>query len=170
MPRSLPASPGAPRPRPAARRRDIGSACYPCSMRARLAGIVVGVVLVAGAARTAAACGYWKMIDREKHLAIGWLINAAEIKTDKGRRLAALYLDLESKDGVRVVASKKVIFDVKDGVLRRYGKPIGRVDAGGAIAIGKQTYTIAFTDRRDRDDLPAWTLTVTRGDDVIVTS
>lgn len=133
-----------------------------------LVGWLVGVIALVALTGPAAACGFWRMTDAEKKLEIGWLINSASIK--KGaRRVGALYLDTESKHGPRVVAGKRVVLDVVDGRLRKRGKPIGAI-AGNTITIGKRTYTIAFTDPSDYHGMAAWALTVTRGDDVIVTS
>lgn len=72
------------------------------------------------AASPADACGFFRMTDRERKLDIGWLINSASIEKG-GKRLAALYLDIEAKTGLRVVTSKKVVFDIAGDKVRRYG-------------------------------------------------
>jgi hypothetical protein len=131
------------------------------------------VVLVLGwlTVRSASACGFWSMHDLEKKLDVGWLINAASITRDTGtdheRRLAALYLDIDNPGGIRVVADKKVIYDLKQSKILRYGKVIGSVDADGNATIGKVTYAISFSDLKDFHGMPAWTVTVKRGNDVI---
>lgn len=136
---------------------------------ARIVGLVVAA-LIAVAARPADACGYWKMTDVENKFDIGWLINSGEIKTKAGKRLGTLYLDIEAKDGIRVVTSKKIIYDIKNGRILRYGKPVGTFDPAGAIAFGSKAYTIEFTDQKPFHDMPSWTMTVKRGDAVIVES
>lgn len=136
---------------------------------ARLVGIAVALVLVVAGAHPASACGYWRMTDLEKQLAIGWLINSGEIKTAKGKRVTALYLDIETPGNLKVVTSKKVIFDVKDGKLRRYGRPVATID-GTQITFGKRVYSVEFTDQKPLHDMPSWTVTVKRGQDHIVES
>jgi hypothetical protein len=136
-----------------------------CTMRTwLLASLVVGLVLVA-APRVADACGSWRMVDTEKQLEIHWLVNSGTISKGK-RRIGALYLDVESRDGViKVVTSKKVVYDIKDGALRRYGKPVGRIEPDGTIKLGKRTFVIDFRDERawhGEDKFRAWTLAATR--------
>jgi hypothetical protein len=134
---------------------------------------IVIVVLVLGwlTVRPAGACGFWSMHDVEKKLDVGWLINAASITrgagTDHEKRLAALYLDIDTPGGIRVVADKKVIYDVKKSKILRYGKVIGSVDADGNATFGKTTYAILFSDPKDDHGMPAWTVTVKRGDAVV---
>jgi hypothetical protein len=137
-----------------------------------ITGLVVAMCVFALGVRVADACGYWRMTDKEKKREIGWLINSGEIKTDKAKRITALYLDIEAKGGIKVVTGKKVVFDVKAGILRRYGKAIGSLDATtGAITINKQSYSVDFANRHTpHGDLPAWNLTVKRGDDVVIES
>jgi hypothetical protein len=140
----------------------------------RLARLVVGTWLLAVVvlrARPAEACGFWSMTDNEKKLDIGWLINSGAITTTKGeRRIAALYLDLEAKDGIRVVTSKKVIYDIKGGKLRKYGTPVATFDPATGVSFGKRVYTIELTGEHERHGMPAWILTVKRGDTVIIES
>jgi hypothetical protein len=98
-------------------------------MRVTLRVAIVVLVLGWLAARPASACGFWSMHDVEKKLDIGWLINAASITrdtgTDREKRLAALYLDIDNPSGIRVVADRKVIYDLKDPALRQ-GDRLGR--------------------------------------------
>ncbi|HEU0033188.1 MAG TPA: hypothetical protein VFQ53_21295 [Kofleriaceae bacterium] len=139
-------------------------------MAAKIAGLLVGLWIVVAGAKATEACGFWHMTDHEKKLDINWLINSGAITSTKTKkRVGALYLDIESKDGIKVVTSKRVVFDVKDGKLRRYGKPVGSL-AADAITIGKQSYMITFSDQKPLHDMPSWTVTVKRGDDVIVDS
>jgi hypothetical protein len=131
------------------------------------------VCLVLVLAKPSNACGFWTLTDTEKKLEMGWLINAGTV-TKGDKRLANLYLDLDAKDGVRVAANHKVVFDVKRGKILRYGETIGTVD-GDTVTIGKHIYTLAFSDPSSetgvRDvKILAWKLEVRRGDDVIVTS
>ena len=131
--------------------------------------IVVALLL----AKPAHACGFWSLTDSEKKLEVGWLINAGTV-TKGETRIANLYLDLDAKTGVRVAADHKVVFDVRNGKVVRYGKAIGTVD-GDTVTFGKHVYVLAFTDPssesgvRDRKIL-AWKVTVKRGDDVVITS
>ena len=138
-------------------------------MRIWIVGLVAGCLL--GWGRPAAACGEWHMTDKEKQLAISWLINSGTIA--KGtKRVGALYLDDDLKHGLRVVTSRKVIFDIRAGKLRKYGTPVATLD-GNAITFGKRVYTIAFDDEHGfhgMDDMRAWKVTVTRGDDVVIES
>lgn len=132
--------------------------------------VVVALVVSLGIARHADACGFWRMEDKEKGLSIGWLINSASIEKGE-RRLAALYLDLEDKRGMRVTLGKKVVFDIAGTAVRRYGQVVGKRDNDkGTVTFGKHVYTIELTNQHELHMAPAWTLTVKRGDDVIVTS
>ena len=137
-------------------------------MMARIAGMVLGVWLVV-LGRPADACGFWSMADKEKGLTIGYLINSASISKGERRR-AALYLDIESKQGLRVVKDRKVVFDIKGDKIRRYGKVVGTIDATGAVVFGKKKYTLELSDPMPLHDMPSWTLTVRRGDEVILTA
>jgi hypothetical protein len=124
-------------------------------------------------AKPASACGSWSLIDHEKRLEVGWLINAGTV-TKGETRLANLYLDLDAKDGVRVAADHKVVFDVKHGKILRYGEAIGTVD-GDTVTIGKHVYTLAFSGQSSETGLHgiallAWKLEIRRGDVVIMTS
>ena len=135
----------------------------------RIAIVVLGLGWLAG--RPAGACGFWSMHDVEHKLDVGWLINAASITRDAGtaheRRLAALYLDIDNPGGIRVVADRKVIYDLKQSKILRYGKVIGAVDAGGNATFGKTTYAIVLGAPKDVHGMLAWTVTVKRGDAVI---
>jgi hypothetical protein len=133
--------------------------------------LVLCVALVL--AKPASACGFWSLTDTEKKLEVGWLINAGTV-TKGEMRLANFYLDLDAKDGVRVAADHKVVFDVKHGKILRYGEAIGTVDAN-TVTIGKHVYTLAFSDPSSEKGLRdikilAWKLEVRRGDDLIMTS
>jgi hypothetical protein len=126
------------------------------------------VLAVVFAARPADACGFFNMTDRDKKLDIGWLINSASIEKG-GRRLAALYLDIEAKTGLRVVTSKTVIFDIRGDKVLRYGAVVGRTD-GDTVTFGKKTFAIDLqrNAKPQHEGLPDYQLTVKRGDDVIV--
>jgi hypothetical protein len=134
-------------------------------------GRILGLLLVTlvALARPAAACGEWTMHDVQKGRDITWLIDAGSV-TKGAKRLGALYLDDDPRRGLRVAKKHTVVFDVKRGVLRRYGKKIGRIDADGSIVIGKKTYTLAFTDPKDFHGMTAWSLVVKDGDDVAIES
>jgi hypothetical protein len=132
---------------------------------------LLAVALLAVASRPAVACGVWVMQDAEKRLAIEWLINSASIaRDDKAHvRLAALYLDIESKPGIRVVASRKVVFDIKADKVLRYGAAVGKLD-GDSVVFGKTTYTIELAPNATplHREMPDYALTVRRGDDVVI--
>lgn len=132
---------------------------------------LVSLVVVAVFARPADACGFWSMHDDEKDRDIGYLINSAKISSgDHKRALGAIYLDDENKGGLRSVKNRKVVFDVKNGKLTKYGKTIATISADHSVAFGKRVYTIELTNRHDMHDFAAWDLTVKRGDKVIITS
>ncbi len=138
----------------------------------RIAALIVGVwlVIVCAGARHADACGYWEMTDTPKGLKVGYHINSATI-TKGEKRWAAIYLDVESKGGMRTVRERKVVFDIKGDKLRKLGKVIGTIDrAADTITIKGTTYTIALTDPSKLHDMPTWKLAVRRGDDVVVTA
>jgi hypothetical protein len=132
---------------------------------------LLALAVIAVVARSADACGFWTMQDAEKKLAIGWLINSASIeKDDKDHlRLAALYLDIEAKQGIRVVTSRKVVFDIKDDKVLRYGNVVGKID-GDNVVFGKKTYAIELVRNATplHQDMPDYKLTVTRGSDVVI--
>jgi hypothetical protein len=142
----------------------------------RIAGLVVGACIAVLGVREADACGFWSMTDKERGFEIGWLVNAGSItmggrgtKTEK--RIGALYLDLDNKPGLRVAQGKTVVFDIKGDKVRKYGKPIATIDASGAVSFGGRIYTIELTDPRMIEQImPAWNLTVKRGDKVIIES
>ena len=131
-------------------------------------GLALAAWLTLVIAHPADACGVWKMADVGKQRAITWLINSGTIA--KGpRRVGALYLDLEHAGGARVVAGKRVLFDVQAGALRRRGKVVGSIEAG-KVTIGKRVFEIALTDEYTLHDMPAWKLRVTRDGVVVLTS
>lgn len=120
------------------------------------------------AARPAEACGHWSMVDKEKKLDIGFLINSAEIINAKGKRIGAFYLDIDSKKPIRVVKDRKVVFDVKGDKLLKLGKVVATID-GNTLSFGKKAFTIELTDPHTMHDvMPAWKLAVRRGDQLIV--
>jgi len=134
---------------------------------------LVGIVLALVLAKPAHACGFWTLVDAEKKLEVGWLVNAGTV-TKGEKRLANMYLDIDAKTGVRVAADHKVVFDVRNGKVLRYGEAIGKVD-GDTVTIGKHVYTIEFTEpsfEKGLDDIHilSWKLAVHRGDDVIITA
>ncbi len=135
-----------------------------------VAGLVT-VLALALVPRTADACGYWKMTDVERKRAVGWLWNAGTITTTgkAERRLGALYLDTEHADGVRVVASRKVVFDIKDGKLRKRGKVIGTVDAT-TITLGKAVFAVELGPQIDFHGIPGWSFVVKRDGAVVLQS
>src|SRR5687768_9295986 len=98
--------------------------------------IIVGVLLVL--ARPADACGEWSMKDNERGTDISFLINSGRV-TKNGKNVGAIYLDDESKHGLRVVAKRKVIFDFKGNALRKHGKTVATVD-GNTISFGRRKY------------------------------
>lgn len=131
-------------------------------------GLVLAACLTLLTTRAADACGVWRMADVGKKLEIKWLINSGAIA--KGpRKVGALYLDLEHAGGARVVAGKKVVFDVKGGALRRRGKVVGAIEAG-TVTIGKRVFEVELTDEYTLHDMPAWKLRVTRDGVVVITS
>jgi len=131
-------------------------------------GLVLAACLTLLTTRAADACGVWRMADVGKKLEIKWLINSGSIA--KGpRKVGALYLDLEHAGGARVVAGKKVVFDVKGGALRRRGKVVGAIEAG-TVTIGKRVFEVELTDEYTLHDMPAWKLRVTRDGVVVITS
>jgi hypothetical protein len=133
----------------------------------RIVALLVGVWMFV-AARPAEACGAWGMDDKEKSWHVHFLINSASITNAKDKRVGAFYLDIESKDGIKVVANKKVVFDVKAGKLRKFGKAIATID-GDTVTFGKKQYTIALTDpHKEHQVMSAWKLAVTRDGETIV--
>ena len=134
-------------------------------------GIVIGLGLWASGLRTADACGFWSMSDKERGTSVGYHINSATITRSGGRkaRLGAFYLD-EAKSGLRVVKDRKVVFDIKAGKILKRGKPIGSVDATGTVVLGKSTFVIELSNPHLEHDLPAWQLTVRRGTATILES
>ncbi|HVK84593.1 MAG TPA: hypothetical protein VM513_10830 [Kofleriaceae bacterium] len=131
--------------------------------------VVVAWVVLAGVPR-ADACGVWRMTDVEKKLSVRWLINSGTVSSvARNKRLAALYLD-EAKEGLRVVRDKKVVYDIKGDKLRKYGKAVATLRDDGTIAFGARSYTVTFADEKELHGMPAWTLTVRRGDAVILES
>jgi hypothetical protein len=136
----------------------------------RIAALVLGLWLMVSGVRSADACGYWSMTDTQRGFEIGYLINSASIaKGDK--RLAAIYLDLEAKGGMRTVRERKIVFDIKGDKLRKLGKVIGTIDRQkDTVTIKGSTYAIELTDPGTAHDMPTWKLVVKRGDDVVLTS
>jgi hypothetical protein len=133
----------------------------------RIAAIVVAAVVAAS--HPAHACGYWSMDDTERGVKIGWLINSASIEKGE-RRLAALYLDIDNKPGLRVTLGHKVVYDIQGTTIRKYGAAVGKIGKDGEIVFGKHAYTIEFGEQKDYHGMPGWAFTVKRGDRVIVTS
>ena len=128
--------------------------------------VMVGVALLVP--RIADACGYWKMQDEEKSYQIGFHINSGTITKDQ-RKVAFIYLD-EAKTGLRSVRERKVVFDVKNGKLTKYGKAIATINADGSVAFGKRVYTIQFSNQHDYHGMPAWDLLVERDGARVVSS
>lgn len=134
----------------------------------RILGVVLGAWLLVVGVRPALACGEWSMRDTQKGMNVSWLINAGAVFKNEKRR-GSIYLD-ESKSGLRVVKGKKVVFDVKAGVLRRYKKKVGQIADDGSIVIKKKTYTLEFTNPHDYHGITAWDLVVKLGDKVVIES
>jgi hypothetical protein len=134
----------------------------------RIVAFLVGAWLLL-AARPASACGVWSMHDTQKKLEAKYLVNSAEILTegDKQKRVGVFYLDIENKSGIRVVRSRKVVFDVKNGKLLKLGKTVGTID-GEKLTIGKKVFTIALTNPHTMHDMPAWTLAVSLDGETII--
>jgi len=138
-------------------------------MRGKILGVILGAWLLVVGVRPALACGEWSMHDAQKGRDINWLINSGAVfKGDKRR--GAIYLDDDAKRGLRVVKGRKVVFDVKAGVLRRYKKKIGRIADDGSIVIKNKTYTLEFSNPHDFHGITAWDLVVKRGDTVVIES
>ena len=136
----------------------------------RIAALVLGLWAMVAGAPSADACGYWSMTDTQRGFEIGYLINSASIAKGE-KRLAAIYLDLEAKGGMRTVRERKVVFDIKGDKLRKLGRVIGTIDrTKDTVTITGATYTLALTDPGREHDMPTWKLVVKRGDDVVVTS
>lgn len=132
---------------------------------------LVGLSVLVAFVRPADACGYWKMHDEEKNRDVGYLINSAAVSSgDHKRALGSIYLDDDAKAGLRTVKARKVVFDVKNGKLRKYGKAIATINADGSVAFGKRVYAIELSNRHELHGMPAWDLAVKRGDKVIITS
>ena len=136
-------------------------------MHLRLVGLLVAAVLVL-APRIADACGVWHMTDVEKKLDIEWWINAGAISAKKGK-VGHLGLDTEHKDGMRVFKDRKTLYDVANGKLRKYGRPVATFD-DTSVTFGKRVYTFAFEDAGDWHGFPSWKVTVKRGDTVVIES
>lgn len=130
----------------------------------RIVAMVLALLVVAP--RVADACGFWSMTDKEKKRSIGYLINSAEIKNEKDKRLGMLYLDIDNKPGLRVVRERKVVFDIKNGKVLKLGKAVGTID-GNNVTFGRRTYTIELTDPHEHHT-PSWKLAVKRGDQLII--
>jgi hypothetical protein len=120
---------------------------------------------VARRGASADACGFWSMTDSEK-LDVGFLINSASITKAK-KRVGAFYLDVDARQGMRVVKGKTVVYDIKDDKLRKRGKVVATI-SNNTIAFGKKQYTIELTDPQLEDEATlAWKLAVRR-DGVLV--
>jgi hypothetical protein len=143
-------------------------------MTARL--VIACVAATALAPAPAEACGFFRMEDHEKHLTIGNLVNSAAIASldndgKEGRRVAVLYFDTDSPGGLRVAADHKVVFDVRNDKVLKYGKVVGRIAANGDVTFGKHTYAIELSDERyEHDHMKTWRVVVKRGDVVVLDS
>src|SRR5688500_9006643 len=105
---------------------------------------ILMVVVLLLASRPADACGFWSMTDNEKKTSVGFHINSASITSGK-KRLGAFYLDIEAKDGLRVVKGRTVVYDIKGDKLRKRGKAVATLTAN-TITFGKKQYVIELTD------------------------
>jgi hypothetical protein len=130
--------------------------------------VAMVLALLVTVPRLAHACGFWSMADNEKKRSIGFLINSAEIKNAKDKRLGMLYLDIDNKPGLRVVRERTVVFDIRNGKLLKLGKVVGTIE-GNNLTVGRRTYTIELTDpHEEHERIPAWKLAVKRGDQLII--
>jgi hypothetical protein len=129
--------------------------------------MVIALVL---APQIASACGFWSMTDNEKKWTVGYLINSGDIKNAKAKRVGVFYLDIDNKPGLRVVRDRKVVFDVKNGKLLKFGKAVATIE-GNLISFGRRKYTIELTNpRMEHEVMPTWDLAVKRGDQLIIES
>lgn len=131
---------------------------------------LVALVTIVAFARPADACGAWAMTDEEKSYMVSYLINSGRISNGKNW-IGAIYLDDDAKAGLRSVKDHRVVFDVKGGKLRKYGKAIATINADGSVAFGKRVYTIELSNPHEEGDhFSSWDLSVKRGDKIIATS
>ena len=135
-------------------------------MLVRLIALAVGLSCVLLGTRPAEACGSWSMVDKERTLAIRYLINSASI-TKAARRRAALYFE-ERPDGLRVVKDRKVVLEIRGDKILKRGKQVGRIEPTGAVVLGKHTFTIELSEPGTTHGMPSWRLSVRRGDTEIV--
>jgi hypothetical protein len=132
--------------------------------------LALAFALAVALVRPANACGFWRMSDTEKHFSIGWLINSASIEQGD-KRLAALYLDIESKSGLRTTLGKQVVYDIAGDTVRHAGKAIGKLRADGSVGFGDHVYAIELSDPRVVEQrVRMWTLTVKRNDTTVITA
>jgi hypothetical protein len=62
------------------------------------------------------------------------------------------------------------VFDVKNGKLLKFGKAVATIE-GNLISFGRRKYTIELTNpHMEHEVMPAWTLAVKRGDQLIIES
>lgn len=131
----------------------------------RIAGLLVGVWLLLGSAQRADACGTWSMNDKEKGTQITFWINSAIIKKGERRR-GAIYL-MEHEQGLRVVKGRKVVMRIDGDKLLKRGAVVGTVDDSG-VTLGKKRFDIILDNPGTIHEQPSWSLTVKRGDKVIL--
>lgn len=131
----------------------------------RIAGLLVGVWLLLGNAKRADACGTWSMEDKEKGTDIVFWINSAVV-TKGERRRGAFYMT-ETEHGLRVVQGRKVVMYADGDKLRRRGKVVGTIDDAG-LTLGKKRFDIILDNPGTKRGQPSWSLTVKRGDKVII--
>lgn len=127
----------------------------------------MAIVLVL-APRIADACGVWHMTDVENKLDVEWWINAGLINNAKKVKVGHLGMT-ENKDGLSVFKDRKTLYDVAGGKLRKYGKAVATYD-DASVSFGKRVYTFAFDNAPDLHGMPSWTVTVRRGDTVVLES
>jgi hypothetical protein len=128
---------------------------------------ILMLLVVLLASRPSDACGFWSMTDKERKTEVGFHINSASITNGK-KRLGAFYLDIEAKDGMRVVKGRTVVYDIKGDKLRKRGKVVATI-SGDTIAFGKKQYAIELTDpHMEHEVMPAWKLAVRRDGELIV--
>lgn len=132
-----------------------------------VAALVVSVLVLSLGAHVAQACGVWHLVDTQRKLEAVEHISTANFYSAGGKHLGRYWM-VEAPTGLRASDGKRVVADVKDGVLYVRGKRAGKVE-GEQVSIGRKTFTVALTNPHDYHGMPAWDITVKDGDTVIAT-
>lgn len=132
-----------------------------------LGSLVVAAVVLTVGVDTARACGVWHLVDSQRKLEAVEHISTANFYTAGGRHLGRYWM-VESPSGLRASDGKRVVADVRDGVLLYRGKRLGTVD-GDRVTIGRKVFTVLLANPHDVHGMPAWDVTVKDGDTVIAT-